>query len=151
MEFKKYKRNNVAEMHAYNPNNMYPKEVWDRLSISTTDKENGSPKEGDMFARNPLDHGDMWLVAEKYFKENFEEIEETPLNMVSIAGKVVSYCEIPEELTEGHWLRDYYPDSYVQVDVQEDDTEAMDEVSEWIVNKYPELKEEKFFFIHIDY
>jgi len=31
----------------------------------------GSPKEGDMIARNPANHKDQWLVAAKYFKENF--------------------------------------------------------------------------------
>lgn len=28
-----------------------------------------------MIARNPKNHEDQWLVAEKYFKDNFEEIE----------------------------------------------------------------------------
>jgi len=45
-----------------------------RVSVSDTDKANGSPKIGDMTARNPKNHNDMWLVAEQYFKDNFEEI-----------------------------------------------------------------------------
>ena len=76
MEFKQYKRSQIAEMHEYNPNDMYFKEFMDRVSISLTDKENGSPKQGDMIARNPKNHEDMWLVAEQYFKDNFEKIEE---------------------------------------------------------------------------
>jgi hypothetical protein len=45
-----------------------------RVSISDVDKANGSPKIGDMIARNPKNHNDQWLVAEKYFKDNFEDI-----------------------------------------------------------------------------
>lgn len=46
------------------------------VSISSVDKENGSPKIGDMIARNPKDHNDQWLVAEQYFKDNFEQLVE---------------------------------------------------------------------------
>lgn len=42
------------------------------ISISEADRANGSPRAGDMIARNPKDHSDMWLVAEKYFFDNFE-------------------------------------------------------------------------------
>ena len=45
-----------------------------KVSISVEDLANGSPKSGDMVARNPKNHSDQWLVAEKYFKDNFEEI-----------------------------------------------------------------------------
>ena len=73
MEFKKYKRTNIAEMHKYNPNNMYPQGFIEKVSISQVDKENGSPKEGDMIARNPENYEDLWLVAKDYFEQNFEE------------------------------------------------------------------------------
>ena len=43
------------------------------VSISQPDKEYGSPKIGDMIAINPDNHMDQWLVAEDYFKKNFEE------------------------------------------------------------------------------
>lgn len=36
-------------------------------------KINGSPKQGDMIARNPENHDDLWLVSKKYFEENFEQ------------------------------------------------------------------------------
>lgn len=75
MEFKKYRRKNVAEMHEYNPDAMYPKDFADKVSISQPDKENGSPKAGDMIVPNPKNHNDVWLVAKKYFEENFELIE----------------------------------------------------------------------------
>jgi len=43
------------------------------VSIAEVDRRNGSPKEGDMIARNPQNHADKWLVAAKYFKDNFRE------------------------------------------------------------------------------
>lgn len=42
------------------------------VSISDADKENGSPKRGDMIAVNRNDETDKWLVAEKFFNENYE-------------------------------------------------------------------------------
>ena len=57
---------------------MYPYEAGMNLngvSISDHDKENGSPKTGDMIAFNMESPSDKWLVAEKFFKENYEESE----------------------------------------------------------------------------
>jgi hypothetical protein len=42
------------------------------VSISLPDLEAGSPKAGDMIARNPKNHDDQWLVAAAYFADNFE-------------------------------------------------------------------------------
>jgi len=42
-----------------------------KVSVSVVDIENGSPKLGDMIARNPENHNDKWLVAAEYFKNNF--------------------------------------------------------------------------------
>ena len=75
MEFKKYRRTNIAEVHAYNINITYSKEFMDKVSISEVDRLNGSPKPGDMIARNPDNHNDLWLIAGEYFKNNFEEIK----------------------------------------------------------------------------
>lgn len=47
----------------------------ERVSISASDQEAGSPKEGDMIARNPVNHEDQWLIAKDYFAENFEPAE----------------------------------------------------------------------------
>ena len=44
------------------------------ISVSDQDLRNGSPKIGDMIARNPKNHLDQWLVAEQYFKDNFEPV-----------------------------------------------------------------------------
>lgn len=80
MEFKKYQRTNLAEMHQYDRNAIYPKEFWDKLSISKEDKANGSPKLGDMIARNPENHNDIWLVAKEYFDQNFVPAGHSPTN-----------------------------------------------------------------------
>jgi hypothetical protein len=42
------------------------------VSISDSDKTNGSPKVGDMIAINKNDPTDRWLVAEKFFNDNYE-------------------------------------------------------------------------------
>lgn len=69
-EFKKYVRTNIAEMRPYIDGESLPQAV----SVSQADKDSGSPKVGDMIARNPNNHADQWLVAEEYFKNNFKEM-----------------------------------------------------------------------------
>jgi len=84
--FKQYRRKQIAEMrpvteqdvlmyqkrgdiiHLMNTDNPFT------VSISDVDKTNGSPKIGDMVARNPTNHLDQWLVAKQYFEDNFEPI-----------------------------------------------------------------------------
>ena len=85
--FKTYKRIQIAEMrevteldinvfknHGFIHISEYP--FGHNISISDADKNNGSPKIGDMIARNPKDYSDQWLVAEQYSKDNFEQIVE---------------------------------------------------------------------------
>ncbi len=72
-EFEKYRRIDIAEMRPY----IKGEELPEFVSISAADRENGSPKKGDMIARNPNDHHDQWLVAREYFEKNFEKISET--------------------------------------------------------------------------
>lgn len=67
-EWKQYRRTQIAEMRPWNPGEHYD----GRISISIPDAEAGSPKIGDMIARNPKNHADQWLVARKYFEDNFE-------------------------------------------------------------------------------
>lgn len=67
--FTKYRRSQIAELRPY-----FPGERMDRVSVSEPDREAGSPKYGDMIARNPKNHDDQWLVAAKYFADNFEPI-----------------------------------------------------------------------------
>lgn len=64
-----YKRKGISEMRPY--------QAGDDLTgvcISDSDLKNGSPKVGDMIARNPNDHSDQWLVAKKYFEDNLEPV-----------------------------------------------------------------------------
>lgn len=85
--FKKYRRKQIAELRA----ELREVEVWECrafhtakaelrdngniVSISQEDLKAGSPKPGDMVARNPKNHNDVWLVAKAYFEDNFESIE----------------------------------------------------------------------------
>lgn len=66
-EYKQYKRKGLSEMKNYEQG-----ENLTGVSISDADRTNGSPKVGDMIARNPKNHEDKWLVAEKYFNDNLE-------------------------------------------------------------------------------
>ena len=84
-EFKNYRRSQIAEMREVTQADIEQYESKDYISvfgwqyvvsIYSVDKENGSPKIGDMIARNPKDHNDQWLVAEQYFKDNFEQLVE---------------------------------------------------------------------------
>jgi hypothetical protein len=65
-EFKQYRRRQIAELRPY-----VPGEDLTGVSVSQADREAGSPKEGDMIARNPVNHADQWLVAQAYFEANF--------------------------------------------------------------------------------
>jgi hypothetical protein len=67
--FKEYRRKQIAELRPY----IEGEELCPGVSISQVDKDNGSPKIGDMIARNPKNHEDQWLVAKQYFEDNFEE------------------------------------------------------------------------------
>jgi hypothetical protein len=66
-EFKRYRRKQIAELRPY-----VPGENMDGISVSDADAKAGSPKAGDMIARNPENHEDQWLVAAQYFADNFE-------------------------------------------------------------------------------
>jgi hypothetical protein len=69
-EFKQYKRKQIAHLREY-----IKGESLQGVSISVEDDLAGSPKDGDMIARNPKNYKDQWLVANLYFKENFEEFK----------------------------------------------------------------------------
>ena len=68
--FKKYRRTKIEEMRPF----IVGEELSDRVSLTEADKENGSPKRGDMIARNPVNYNDQWLIAKDFFMANFEEI-----------------------------------------------------------------------------
>lgn len=90
MEFKKYKRTQISEMRPVNegdisdftsigsiivPPSYLDRENPNKVSISDTDLSSGSPRIGDMIARNPKNHKDQWLVAKQYFEDNFDELK----------------------------------------------------------------------------
>jgi len=67
--YTQYRRTQIAELRPY-----VPGESMDLISISLPDQQAGSPKLGDMIARNPNNHADKWLVSAQYFLANFEPI-----------------------------------------------------------------------------
>lgn len=100
MEYQQYRRIQIAELRPY-----IPGEPMDGISISAPDKENGSPKVGDMIARNPANHDDKWVVAEKYFNDNFEPLTEAPHKetsgrVSSIAAQVMAKARDDDYLPE---------------------------------------------------
>ncbi len=68
--FQQYRRSQIAELRPWMEG-----DDMTRVSVSAPDTEAGSPKSGDMIARNPKNHDDQWLVAAQYFAENFETFE----------------------------------------------------------------------------
>jgi hypothetical protein len=67
--FKPYRRKQIAELRRVELD-----EDLTGVSISPEDLKAGSPKMGDMIARNPKNHADQWLVAAAYFADNFEAV-----------------------------------------------------------------------------
>lgn len=93
MEFKEYRRKQIAELRSVNEQDIEKFEKYNNIlvkdedfkgnvkgyfatmvSLSEEDRKNESPKIGDMIARNPKNHNDQWLIAKQYFEDNFEEI-----------------------------------------------------------------------------
>lgn len=67
--FIQYRRKQIAELRPYQEG-----ENIDTVSVAVVDYQAGSPKAGDMIARNPKNHADQWLVAAQYFEDNFEPV-----------------------------------------------------------------------------
>lgn len=67
--FLPYRRKQIAELAVWHPDMDLA-----GVSISDADRAAGSPKDGDMIARNPKNHADKWLVAAQYFADNFEAV-----------------------------------------------------------------------------
>ncbi len=84
-EFKNFRKKQIAEIREVTEADIEQYASKDYISvfgwqyvvsISDADKQNGSPKIGDRIARNPINHNDQWLIAEQYFKDNFEQLVE---------------------------------------------------------------------------
>lgn len=64
--------------------------------------------------------------------------------------RVISYCSIPEEITEKEeWLQDYPSNCLVTYSVMFD-KDARSELDNWIVENHPDLEKEEF-LIEMDY
>lgn len=84
--FKQYRRKQIAELRPIEQSDIDQFEQhrmliaykiadnWIPVSISDADLKAGSPKIGDMVARNPKNYIDQWLVSKQYFEDNFESI-----------------------------------------------------------------------------
>jgi hypothetical protein len=69
MAFQQYQRNQITELEPW-----FAGYDMTRVSVSAADRDAGSPKPGDMIARNPKNHDDKWLVAAQYFAGNFAPV-----------------------------------------------------------------------------
>jgi hypothetical protein len=69
--FRQYRRKQIAELRPYEPG-----ETLEGVTVSIEDRKAGSPKQGDMIARNPKNHADQWLVSAQYFADNFEPVSD---------------------------------------------------------------------------
>lgn len=77
MEFKKYRRTQIAEMRPVTKEEIKAGAIALQnrsISVSDSDIEDGCPKEGDLIARNPNKYEDRWLVNATYASSNFELI-----------------------------------------------------------------------------
>lgn len=98
MQFKQYTRTNIAEMAEWTPE----VDMTD-VSVSAEDKRAGSPKPGDMIARNPENHDDKWLVNADYFSANFAEVQHvvdvTVEEMVQFSGTIREIADFLKDHT----------------------------------------------------
>lgn len=60
------------------------------VSVSETDRQNGSPKEGDFIAVNKDDETDRWLVSKEFIEKNYEETEPETTHSLSFGAAVAA-------------------------------------------------------------
>jgi hypothetical protein len=119
-EFKVYRRIQLAELRPYKENEI----LSDKVSISKADLENGSPKLGDMIARNPKNHDDQWLVAKDYFYENFIPTGENICH--NKAFMKMSKEKLVEMLIQSNeYLQQYEDDTVFEIDEVEQNTKVL--------------------------
>ena len=69
-KWKRYNRKAIpAVMRPYEPG-----EDLTGVSVGHEDRANGSPKVGDMIARDPANESDLWLVNADYFADKFDPV-----------------------------------------------------------------------------
>lgn len=92
-QFKKYRKNGITELRPVNPDETALTLEYGGVSVSEADISTGSPKEGDMIARNPDNHYDQWLVSKECFEENYIPAENNQLESVSKNYQFVDQIE----------------------------------------------------------
>jgi hypothetical protein len=92
--FKQYRKKRTVDIRPYRDG-----EVMTGITISSVDKENGSPKSGDMIAVNPENPADMWLISAAYFADNYIEVEDDELDDLEVPEKepIPDDIEFPEK------------------------------------------------------
>ena len=68
-DWQQYRRTTILDMRPY-----VPGEDVGNIEINPVDRAAGSPKQGDMIARNPNDETKGWLVSGHYFEANFKRV-----------------------------------------------------------------------------
>ena len=67
MSYKKFNNTTVFEITKWDEDF-----IMSGVLIGPADVENGSPKKGDVIARDPKDHSQKWLINKSDFKSNFK-------------------------------------------------------------------------------
>lgn len=67
----------------------------------------------------------------------------------TITKKVLNYSEIPNNIDVPEFIVN--ADDGLLIECHLDDSTLNDELDDWILKNYPELKDEESFFIEIDY
>lgn len=67
--------------------------------------------------------------------------------MKTITRNVISYCDIPEDIRDKHWMSEYQNGCFVPYTI---DRQTMGELDTWLIIAYPELIGFEF-LIEIDY
>lgn len=67
----------------------------------------------------------------------------------TITKKVLSYSEIPNNIDVPEFIVN--ADDGLLIECHLDDSTLNNELDDWILKNYPELKDEESFFIEIDY
>lgn len=103
----------------------------------------------------------MNINFDEFNKEIFKDISESNYTnkkdlpmLKEETFKILSYCDIPEELTSNHWISDFNSNVYIEYTIvnKEEQIDYNDDFSidNWILEKHPEL-ENTTILIHIDY
>ncbi len=101
--FTQYRRKQIAELRPWQDG-----DDMSKISVSGADFAAGSPKAGDMIARNPKNHADQRLVAAAYFADNFEPI-----------GTLATQSDLPVVDIQTMKLTDGRADHFVRITVED--------------------------------